>query len=82
MYSLRRDHLSKKKISESEAIRVYVIPEPKGISGCWWKVEPPKSIENDVYSPEDLRKGIWIDTPGRLLDEIIKISNRKLGRQP
>jgi hypothetical protein len=69
--------LARKKISESEAIRIYVIPEEKSPIGCWWRIEPPASAR-DIYREEDLKKGKWIATPDELLDEIIKISKRKL----
>lgn len=67
----------KKKISGSEAIRIWIVPDQSGEIGCYWQIAPPKSVE-EMYDPQELKKGLWATNTKGLLEEIVKISKQKL----
>ncbi len=74
------------------SIRVGILPERAGITGCFWTVSPPEAIKNNAMEWAEKRYGkeatdsgknhVFVDTPGMLVDIIVGFSRIKMRRHP
>jgi len=71
--------MANKKVSETEAIKVYVVPDPRVPPlGCKWGIDLPASIRHRRNEVGFRTKGYWVKSLGELLDKLIKVSQMKV----